>query len=83
MTKTSIRYVAEMENGEYLFTMYDDTGYSALTVLDFADANLYETEDDEILFNELRDIKSGKIKMDKDMGCEDFKRVVKVEMKLK
>lgn len=81
MTKISIKYVAEMDNGEYLFTMYDNTGYSAFTVLDFAEANFYDSPDDELLFQTLGDIKSGKIRL--DMGSGVLKRVVKVEMRIR
>lgn len=79
MIKLSIRYVAEMKNGEYLFTMHDNTGYSAFTVEDFADANLYESMED--VEYELENIKSGKYRF--EMGSPELKRMVKVEMKVR
>lgn len=78
--KKSIKYVAEMENGEFLFTMYDNTGYSAFSVEDFADANFYESPDDPILESELSKINNGEIRW--DMGDKRFKRIVKVELSL-
>lgn len=81
MVKLSVRYIAEMANGEYLFTMYDDTGYSAFTVMDFADANFYESPYDSFLVDDLKNIQSGKYRF--EMGSPEFKRVVKVEMKIR
>lgn len=78
--KKSIRYVVEMENGEYLFTMYDNTGYSAFSVENFADANFYECPDDPVIKSELEKIKSGEIRW--EMGSNKFKRVVEVKLVL-
>lgn len=79
MIKLSIRYVAEMANGEYLFTMYDNTGYSAFSVKDFAEANLYESL--EGVEYDLKNIESGKYRF--EMGSSEFIRMVKVEMKIR
>lgn len=79
MIKLSIRYVAEMANGEYLFTMYDNTGYSAFTVEDFAEANFYESSDD--VEYDLKNIQSGKYRF--EIGSSELKRMVKVEMKVR